>query len=728
MPKKKMYPGYPHGGQVGPDPKPEGRRSILAGIMALLNRGQEQDSVMGARMDEAAASRQAKDDFQRFLMGRENSNLMEPDEFGIQRPLPPVLSSENFDLLSDREIMKGLSDLWIQEGMEDLGPAMNAYNAASGLRVTGPTMPFKRRMVDVADRSILYGDPETDVMFSDGPRVVASDRDPLDKWNIPRRESIQNYLDSIAPLGRASGGIIGLSNGGIPAGGSAVTSHQLNPAVAQQYANLTDRIVTEGQRQYAASPNQRIAGIDPATQTALMGREQYAMGPGPMGTQQAAQSYGQAGQMIQGGYGQLGGIGAQQQNLAGQFGLQGQQARNLAMQDARGLAGLGAQARMQGQTAGAGMLQSGLAAQQEQQLLGGRQGALGTGAMSAIGQTGAGLAAQGGMRQTGANLQDYMSQYTKGVVDPQLEALREFQQIQGQQAGSQEAMMGTQGSMRAGVESAQRAQDVSQQAANIIGSAQQDALRNAQQAFQADRAAAMQGLQGQLGAQQAGAQIGLSGLGAQQAAAGQGAQFGMQGQQQAFGAQQAGMGQGLQASQAAANLGQQGYQAQLGAMGQQGQMLGQAGQTAQAMGGMGSQMAGVASGQANLGAQQQQQQMARMQDLMGVGGYRQDRQQQLLNLQEQDRMNAMNQERQNINWQLGAMGSLPYQGSTIQSAHMPQQQGPTGFQQMASTGLAGMGAYNAFRNQTQRNQNQYPVQNQGMGQKVPNQTKNQLID
>lgn len=516
-------------------------------------------------------------------------------------------------------------------------------------------------------------------------------------------------MDALGILrGNAKGGVVQLSNGGIPAGGSMVTSYQLNPAIAQQYANLTDRIVAEGQRQYQPSPNQRIAGIDPAQQTALLAREQYAMGAGPTGTQQAAQSYGQAGQMVQGGYGQLGGIGQQQQALAGRFGTQGQRALNLGLQGARGLAGLGAQARMQGQVAGAGMLQTGQAAQQEQQMLGGQLGALGTGAMSALGQTGANLAGRGAMRQTGSNLQDYMSQYTKGVVDPQLEALREFQQIQGQQAGSQEAMMGTQGGMRAGVEAAQRARDVSQQAANIIGSAQQDAFRSAQQAFQADRAAAMQGLQGQLSAQQAGAQTGLAGLGAQQAAATQGAQFGMQGQQQAFDAQQAGMGQGLQAAQAAANLGQQGYQAQLGAMGQQGQMLGQAGQTAQAMGGMGSQMAGIASGQAGLGAQQQQQQMARMQDLMDVGGFRRAQQQQLFNLQEQDRMNAINQQRQNINWQLGAMGQLPYQSSAVQSIHQGQQ--PTGFQSLAATGLAGLGAYNTFRNQTQ-NQNQTPTQN-----------------
>lgn len=624
MPNKKKYPGYPHGGQVGPDPKPKGRRGLSAILHAARNlRFDNRRPNIDADLEATISALLEKDSGPHYWLGdvpRMGGGLGLTRIRGT-RPRPPLYTAETAPLMTEEE---------------------------------------------------------------------------MDRFGVIR--------------GNASGGIVALQQGGggIPAGGSMTTSYQLNPAIAQQTANLTDRIVAEGQRQYAASPNQRIAGLDPATQTALMAREQYAMGPGPMGTQQAAQSYGQAGQMIQGGYGQLGGIGAQQQNLAGQFGLQGQQARNLAMQDARGLAGLGAQARMQGQTAGAGMLQSGLAAQQEQQLLGGRQGALGTGAMSAIGQTGADLAAQGGMRQTGANLKDYMSQYTKGVVDPQLEALREFQQIQGQQAGSQEAMMGTQGSMRAGVESAQRAQDVSQQAANIIGSAQQDAFRNAQQALQADRAAAMQGLQGQLGAQQAGAQIGLSGLGAQQAAAAQGARFGMQGQQQAFGAQQAGMGQGLQAAQAAANLGQRGYQAQLGAMGQQGQMLGQAGQTAQAMGGMGAQMAGVAGGQAALGAQQQQQQMARMQDLMGVGGYRQDRQQQLLNLQEQDRMNAINQERQNINWQLGAMGQLPYQSSAIQSIQQQQGQQPTGFQSMAATGLAGLGAYGAFRNQT-RNQN--PTQN-----------------
>ena len=73
--------------------------------------------------------------------------------------------------------------------------------------------------------------------------------------------------------------------------------------------------------------------------------------------------------------------------------------------------------------------------------------------------------------QTQANLQDYMSQYTKGVTDPQLEALREFQQIQGQELASQAATTGNLGSMRQGVQAAQQARDVSRQAADIIGGA-----------------------------------------------------------------------------------------------------------------------------------------------------------------------------------------------------------------------------------------------------------------
>jgi hypothetical protein len=322
--------------------------------------------------------------------------------------------------------------------------------------------------------------------------------------------------------GRASGGIVGLQEGGIPQGGAQVTQYNVNPALAQPMANMTDRITRESQRQYQPSPNQRLAGPDAATQTANLAQEQYSMGPGPAGTQQAATTFQD--------------VGTQAQNIGSQ------------MADP--------------------------------------------------------------MQQSTADLSGYMSQYTKGVTDPQLEQLREFQQVSGQNLGSTAATMGGQGGMRHGVQAAQQARDVSQQAANIIGQGQQQAFQSAQQAFQSDRDAQMRGQQGALQAQQLRQQVG--------------------------------------------------------------------------------------TGQMNLGSRQQQQQRQRFGDLRNIGIGRQQEQQRSLNLQEQDRQNAMNQERQNIDWAQNAYNRLPYQSSVTQSVHgAPTTPG----QSALATGIGGLGAYNEFQNQ-----------------------------
>ena len=233
----------------------------------------------------------------------------------------------------------------------------------------------------------------------------------------PRR--LARYLKE-KMAGRASGGIVGLQDGGIPQGGAQVTQYNVNPALAQPMANMTDRITTESQRAYQPSPNQRLAGPDAATQTANLAQEQYSMGPGPAGTQQASTTFQD--------------VGTQAQNIGSQ------------MADP--------------------------------------------------------------MQQSTADLSGYMSQYTKGVTDPQLEQLREFQQVSGQNLGSAAATMGGQGGMRHGVQAAQQARDVSQQAANIIGQGQQQAFQSAQQAFQSDRDAQMRGQQGALQAQQLRQQVG----------------------------------------------------------------------------------------------------------------------------------------------------------------------------------------------------------------------------
>ena len=85
-----------------------------------------------------------------------------------------------------------------------------------------------------------------------------------------------------------------------------------------------------------------------------------------------------------------------------------------------------------------------------------------------------------------ADLSQYMSQYTSGVTDPKLAKLREFQQEQAQELGSQAAGAGAFGGYRQGVMEGQQRQDVAQQAADIIGADQEAAFKSAQAAFGRD--------------------------------------------------------------------------------------------------------------------------------------------------------------------------------------------------------------------------------------------------
>ena len=340
-----------------------------------------------------------------------------------------------------------------------------------------------------------------------------------------QEQASNRFHDRRKEAGRASGGgvaslIPGYATGGPPQG---TTTYNVNPNIAQPMANMTDRITTESQRQYQPSPNQRLAGVDAATQTANLAQEQYSMGTGPAGTGQAANTFQNVNQ-------QAGNIGNQMSNP---------------------------------------------------------------------------------MQQNTTDLSGYMSQYTKGVTDPQLDQLREFQQVSGQNLGSQAAGSGNLGGMRQGVQQAQINQDVNQQASNIIGQGQQQAFQSAQQAFQGDRNAQQTGQQNALQAQQLQNQVGQN--------------------------------------------------------------------------------------QMQLGANQQNQQRQRFGDLRNIGKDRQQTQQQSLNLQEQDRMNAMNQERQNINWAQGAYNQLPYQSSVTQTAGGGPQ-GPTDNQSLLATGVGGLGAYSQFQN------------------------------
>ena len=801
------------------------------------------------------------------------------------------------------------------------------------------------------------------------------------------------------PEGNADGGIVGLQSGGTTPTTpnptqTQVTSSYVNPAIGQQTADLTDRIVEEGQRQYQPYTGQRIAGFTQPEAIAQQAAINYGMGMGPQGTQQAGTTLAGAGQMIQGAQQGLAGLQPQYQQLAGQFGTAAQGALGQAQAGAQGMQNLAGRAELQGQLAGAGMRQTGAAAQTEQQALGagqaaagqagqalmtgfgqqmgqagqqalggqqdyaagmtgmgtaaqqagqagqaqfgqigGQVGQLGTDIRSQLGGTGlqaqqagqigaadiraaglegqqAALAGQGaitgvgsragaagaqtaadiqaagaGAQQLGqqalsgitgvggqaqqqaaqaaqrmrdiggqapelgkgADMSDYMSQYTGAVTDPQLQQLMEFQKAQGQELGAQAAGAGAFGGYRQGIMQQQQAQEGAQQAADIIGKGQQEAfqsavgreredarrreqaqqmglsaeqqaaaaqsgaqgqalqaqqagfgaaatgqqqaqqaaqaagaarqaglgaeqqaqiagmgvaqagqagrqaaaqqavqaqqqgisaLQQAQQAggsaaqqamgqqlqaaqqgqaagqagraaqMQAQRQAAgmadvgtgrqMQGIQGQGALTGQGIGMGMQGLAAQQGAAAQGAQFGLQGQQQGYQAAQGGTQLGLAGLQQAGQLGQQGYGTMGQLMGQQQGAIGAQGGAFAQMGGMGAQLAGVGGQQMGLGAQQQRQQYERIGQMGQAGADQRALQQQSMNMGYQDWQNQQNQERQNIDWQQGAMNRLPYQSTVAQSRYGGGQQPQGGWQQIAGAGLTGA----ALANQT----------------------------
>ena len=532
---------------------------------------------------------------------------------------------------------------------------------------------------------------------------------------------------------------------------SQVTSYGVPQQTAQQWANLTDRVVTEGQRPYQQYAGQRIAGFTQPEAAAMQAQVAYGQGMGPMGTRRAAQTLGQAGQMIGGAQQGLMGLQPQYAQMAGQFGAAAPLAQQQAQQAALGMGQIGDRAELQGQLAGAGMRTIGAAGQTRQDALGAGQATAGGTALAAQqqfagglpseeglgGMVGMGTAAQqasttgaGTMRGIGttmaapdmqkkADLSQYMSQYTSGVTDPQLQQLMEFQRMQGEELGSQAAQSGAFGGSRADIEQRKLREQTGQQAAEIIGKGQQEAFESAQQAFQADRAAQaaghgqrltaeqqaaaqeQQGLQAQMGAQQQAAQMGdvgaarqLQGMQAQQAAEQAGVGMSQLGQQQGFQAAQAGTQLGLGALQAAQGAREQGWgtygqmlDQQQGAIGAQGQLYGQMGQ-------MGGQLAGVGGQQMQLGGQQQQQQFERLRAMQAAGEKQRQMQQQSLGMGYEDWQNQLNQERSNIGWQQSAMSGLPYKGAVTQSRYQPQLSGGA---TALSMGLGGLGALNAYR-------------------------------
>ena len=600
---------------------------------------------------------------------------------------------------------------------------------------------------------------------------------------------------------------------GMP-GQFAQRQEHLSPEVAQQYAALTQGIMRAGGRGYedVRYKGPQLAGFTGMEAAAQAGAGAYGRGAGPQGTLQAASTLSQAAQGI-------GGVIPEQEALARQYGTMARGARTLGtdaateqeriagLMEASGTAakttgteaetafekvGTGIQGladtsaiaeRGYGTTAGT----LGKATELAQRGYGTTAGTLGTAAAAA--QRGYGTAADtatdtslGLQRekaakdyatqsaksqralgstlgtpdlQKGADLSQYMSQYTAGVTDPQLQQLMEFQRMQGEELGSQAAQSGAYGGARADVEQRKLREQTGQQAAEIIGKSQQEAFQSAQQAFQADRAAQQQAQTAELAAER-GALAAETGQQATQLSAEQQAlqqqmrqeQFGA-GQEQAahqtamdaqrFGAGQeqaahqarmdaerfglgveqgahqtavGGMQANLAAQQAALAAAQQGRSQYEGALtgaagladvgtGRQLQGYGTAadmmgGQQRSMAAGLGAygQLAGIGGQQMGLGGQQQAEQMGRFDMMNRYGGQQRQLQQAALDIQKAEHQQAMQYPERQIGWMSQQLGALPYQNIVSESTYAPQA-GP--LSTMAGAAISGAGLVEDWR-------------------------------
>ena len=177
-------------------------------------------------------------------------------------------------------------------------------------------------------------------------------------------------------LGLQGGGVIGFQTGGSPYQQQMRQSF-VSPEVAKPYADLTGRIEQIGKRGYTPYTGQRLAATTGDQSLARAAYGAYGRGAGPAGTQQAAATMGQAGQMLGGAYQGMAGLQPQYAQMAGQFGTQAQNALGQAQADAGRLRGAGEASQARGDLAAAGMRQTGAAAQREQQALGAGQAAAG---------------------------------------------------------------------------------------------------------------------------------------------------------------------------------------------------------------------------------------------------------------------------------------------------------------------------------------------------------------
>jgi len=297
-------------------------------------------------------------------------------------------------------------------------------------------------------------------------------------------------------------------------------------------------------------------------------------------------------------------------------------------------------------------------------------------------------------------LERYMSPYQQMVTDIEKREARRESDIAGSQIGQQAAQAGGMGGYREAIMQAERERNLGQQLGDIQSRGSQLAFQQAQQAFEADRAARLQA--GQLGLQ-----------------TGQAREQALQ-EGERFGQQQFMTNEQLRQQQQQAQLGV--YQAgeaarqQAGAMGMTAQEIEDRGRQAENQARMSAQQFNVEQQRAaaelglrglgfdqatrdqqlraaqqlgGLGSQEQQMAYERLKSMQAAGEMQRQLQQQGLTMQYQDFLRQQAFPREQLGMFNQMLRGLPITPGTTQATYG----GPSSMERLLGSGIAGVGLY-----------------------------------
>ena len=301
-------------------------------------------------------------------------------------------------------------------------------------------------------------------------------------------------------------------------------------------------------------------------------------------------------------------------------------------------------------------------------------------------------------------LESYMSPYQQMVTDVEKREARRESDIAGSQIGQQAAQAGGMGGYREAIMQAERERNLGQQLGDIQTRGSQAAFQQAQQAFEADRAARLQA--GQLGLQ-----------------TGQAREQALQ-EGERFGQQQFMTNEQLRQQQQQAQLGV--YQAgeaarqQAGAMGMTAQEIEDRGRQAENQARMSAQQFNVEQQRAaaelglrglgfdqatrdqqlraaqqlgGLGSQEQQMAYERLKSMQAAGEMQRQLQQQGLTMQYQDFLRQQAFPREQLGMFNQMLRGLPITPGTTQATYG----GPSSMERLLGSGIAGVGLYRGLR-------------------------------